>query len=121
MKKTKNNRFTSSRFKALQGSLPKRFFKKTSLLHLSLFSLCICTETLQLCLTLWSPMVCFPPGSSVHRNSQGKNTRVGCHALFQGSSQPRDQTASHRTPESAGRFFTNNTTWEAHFYHLKNG
>ena len=25
-----------------------------------------------------------PPGSSVHGNSLGKNTRVGCHALLQG-------------------------------------
>ena len=82
-KQTKNNRFTSSRFKALQGLSPKDF-EKTSLLHLSLFLLCICAKTLQLCLTLWNPMDCSPPDSSVRRNSQGKNTGVGCHALFQG-------------------------------------
>ena len=29
-------------------------------------------------------MDCSPPGPSVHRNSPGRNTRVGCHALFQG-------------------------------------
>ena len=29
-------------------------------------------------------MDCSPPGSSVHANSPGKNTRVGCHALLQG-------------------------------------
>ena len=28
-----------------------------------------------------------PPGSSVHWDSPGKNTRVGCHALLQGISQ----------------------------------
>ena len=28
-------------------------------------------------------MDCSPPGSSVHGNSPGKNTWVGCHALFQ--------------------------------------
>ena len=37
----------------------------------------------QLCLTLW-PHNCNPPGSSVHGDSPGKNTRVGCHALLQG-------------------------------------
>ena len=30
------------------------------------------------------PMDCRPPGSSIHGNSPGKNTRVGCHALLQG-------------------------------------
>ena len=28
-------------------------------------------------------MDCSPPGSSVHGDSPGKNTGVGCHALFQ--------------------------------------
>ena len=36
------------------------------------------------CLTLYDPMNCSPPGSSVHGVSPGKNTRVGCHALLQG-------------------------------------
>ena len=38
----------------------------------------------QLCLTLCDPMEKCPPGSSIHRDSPGKNTGVGCHALFQG-------------------------------------
>ena len=29
-------------------------------------------------------MDCSPPGSSVHGDSPGKNTRMGCHALCQG-------------------------------------
>ena len=29
-------------------------------------------------------MDCSPPGSSVHGDSAGKNTGVGCHALLQG-------------------------------------
>ena len=37
-----------------------------------------------LCLTIWDPMACSPPGSSVHGDSPGKNTGVGCHALLQG-------------------------------------
>ena len=38
----------------------------------------------QLPLTRWDPMDCNLPGSSVHRNSPGKNTGVGCHAFLQG-------------------------------------
>ena len=36
------------------------------------------------CLTLWDPMDCSLPGSSVHGDIPGKNTGVGCHALLQG-------------------------------------
>ena len=36
------------------------------------------------CPTLCNPMVCSPRGSSVHGDSPGKNSRVGCHALLQG-------------------------------------
>ena len=39
----------------------------------------------QLCPTLCDPVDCSLPGSSVHGDSPGKNTRVGCHALLQGS------------------------------------
>ena len=35
-------------------------------------------------LTLCNPMDCSLPGSSVHRDSPGKNIGVGCHALLQG-------------------------------------
>ncbi|CAI9162998.1 unnamed protein product [Rangifer tarandus platyrhynchus] len=34
-------------------------------------------------LTLCKPMDCSPPGSSVHGDSPGKNTGVGCHAFLQ--------------------------------------
>ena len=43
--------------------------------------LCLITQS---CLTLYDPMDCSPPGSSVHGDSPGKNTGVGCHALLQG-------------------------------------
>ena len=43
-------------------------------------SLCLVAQS---CLTLCDPTDCSPPGSSVHGNSPGKNTGVGCHALFQ--------------------------------------
>ena len=56
-----------------------------------------------LCPTLWDPMDCSPPGSSVHGNFPGKNTGVGYHFLFQGSSWPRDWI---QVSCIAGRFFT---------------
>ena len=37
----------------------------------------------QSCPTLCNPMDCSQPGSSVHGDSPGKNTGVGCHALLQ--------------------------------------
>ena len=36
------------------------------------------------CLPLCDPVDCSPPGSSVHGDSPGKNTGVGCHFLLQG-------------------------------------
>ena len=38
----------------------------------------------QSCLTLWDPMDCSLPGSSIHGGSPGKDTGVGCHAFLQG-------------------------------------
>ena len=38
----------------------------------------------QLCSNLCNTMDCSPPGSSVHWDSPGKNTGMGCHALLQG-------------------------------------
>ena len=63
---------------------------------------CVCSKSLQSCLTLCNPMDCSPPGSSVHKNSPGKNTGVGCH----GSSEPRDQTCVSCGSCLAGGFFT---------------
>ena len=59
-------------------------------LHFTCANLCsrcfthvLCWFT-QLCLTLCDPTDSSPPGSSVHRDSPGKNTGMGCHALLQG-------------------------------------
>ena len=43
-----------------------------------------CSLVAQSCPTLCEPMNCSLPGSSVHGDSPGKSTRVGCHALLQG-------------------------------------
>ena len=45
---------------------------------------CMRAKSLQSCLTLCDPLDCSPPGSSVHGDSPGKNTDVGCHDLLQG-------------------------------------
>ena len=42
---------------------------------------CVCAQS---CPTLCNPMDCNPPGSSVHGDSPGQNTGMGCHDLFQG-------------------------------------
>ena len=60
--------------------------------HVSTRHRVLCAQSLQSCPILCDPMDCSLPDSSVHGDSPGKNTRVGCHFLLQGSSQPRDQT-----------------------------
>ena len=46
--------------------------------------LCVCTKSLQSCLTLCDPMGCSPPGIICPWDSPGKNTEVCCHAPLQG-------------------------------------
>ena len=53
-----------------------------SLLYISLWP-CMCLVA-QSCPTLYDPMDCSPPGSSVHGDSPGKNSGVGCHAPLLG-------------------------------------
>ena len=60
----------------------------------------------QSCLTLYNPMDCSLPGSSVHGDSPGKDTGVGCHALFQG-------IFLTQVSRIAGEFFTDWATREA--------
>ena len=48
----------------------------------------MCSVT-QSCPTLCDPTDYSPPGSSVHGDSLGKNTGVGCHALHQGIFPPQ--------------------------------
>ena len=64
----------------------------------------VCAQSLQLCPTLCDPMDYSLPGLS-GRDSPGKNTGVGCQALFQGI-----LPMSLKSPALAGRFLTTNTT-----------
>ena len=75
--------------------------KVRSKLCLSCYSvLCLVTQS---GLILCDPMDCSPPGFSVHGDSPGKKTGVGCHALLQGifPTQGSNPGLLH-----AGRFFT---------------
>ena len=64
----------------------------------------------QSCPTLFNPMDCTPSGFSVHWDSPDKNPGMGCHALLQGSSQPREET---QVSHSAGGLFTDWATRES--------
>ena len=75
-----------------EQSLSKSFLSLTNSLQrktvhiLEVFSIrtFMHAQSLQSCLTVWDPADSGgPPGSSVHGDSPGKYTGVGCHALFQ--------------------------------------
>ena len=64
------------------------------------------------------PVWCIPidwrlPVSSVHGDSSGKNTGVGCHALLQGIYLTQGSNPHLMSPAGAGGFFTTSATWEA--------
>ena len=64
---------------------------------------CVCVLTAQSCPTLWDPVACSPPGSSVHGNFQARILEWVAISFSRGSSQPRDRTWDSLT---TGRFFT---------------
>ena len=70
-------------------------------------------KSLESCPTLCNPMDCSPPGSSVHEDSPGKNTGMGCHALLQ-TFLAQGLNWDLLSPALAGGFFTTSNTWEAH-------
>ena len=53
---------------------------------------CVHAKPLQWCLTLWDPMDCSLPGSSVHGILQAKILEWVAMSFSRGFSQPRDQT-----------------------------
>ena len=84
-----------------QIHLPVCLQQKTSVLFL-----CGCVQSLQWCLTLWDPMDCSLPDSSVHGILQARILELVAIAFSRGSSRPRDQTLVSCISCIAGRFFT---------------
>ena len=68
----------AGRFLPLAGGF---FYHLCKVMWCAVLLLCLVTQT---CLTLRDPTDCSPPGSSIHGDSPGKNTVVGCQALLQG-------------------------------------
>ena len=64
------------------------YFDKNTIFHSLVIIFILYNKSPLLYLTLCDPMDCSPPGSSVHGDSPGKNTGVGCHDLRR-SSQSR--------------------------------
>ena len=65
------------------------------------------------CLTLFCPVDCSPPGSSVHEILQARVLEWVAIFLLQGSSGPRIEPLLLVFPVSAGGFFTSSGNWEA--------
>ena len=63
-----------------EGSLKGRVRRDWS----SWSKMCCVHLVTQSCPTLCNPLDCSPPGSSVHGDSPGQNSGVGCHFLLQG-------------------------------------
>ena len=70
-------------------------------------------KSFQSCLTLCGPISHSPRVSSVHGDSPGENTGVGCYALLQGIFLTQDSDLSLESPALESAFFTTSTTWEA--------
>ena len=62
----------------------------------------------QSCLTLWDPMDCSPPGSSIRGIFQAKILKWVAISYFRGSSQPKDWTWVFTT-EPPGKLFVYST------------
>ena len=74
-------------------ALASRFFTTSTVWEACIYSVCVCVcVCLCVCVylitqsypTLCDPMDCSPSASSVHGDSLGKKTGVGCHDLLQG-------------------------------------
>jgi len=67
----------------LESCHPVGFFSSKDTIKYNIMRFVLVSLVAQLCLSLCDPMDCSPPGSSVHGDSPGKNTGVGCHAFLQ--------------------------------------
>ena len=67
-------------------------------------------KSLQSHLNFCDPMGCSPLGSSLHGDSPGKMTRVGCHALLQGIFLTQGLNSGFFTTEPPGEPWHSNST-----------
>ena len=76
-------------FEVMVDSVQYNFFKvgRKNTSHLLL-----CAKSLQLCVTLWDPMDCSPPGSSAHKILQARILEWVAISFSRGSSWHRNQT-----------------------------
>ena len=84
--------------------LPLKLMK--ILFYLMAFPMHAHAQLLQLYWTLWDPMACSPPGSSVHEILQARVLEWVSMSSSKGSSWPRDQTHVSCIFCTAGGFFT---------------
>ena len=72
-------------------------------------------KSLQSCPTLCDPTDCSLPGFSVHGDSPGKNSAIGCRALralLQGTFLIQGLNLNLMFPALAGGFFTTSASWK---------
>ena len=74
---------------------------------------CVCTRSLQSCLTLYDAMDCSPLGSSVHMILQARILEWIAMPSSRGSSQPRDWTHISYVSCIGRRVLYRWATWEA--------
>ena len=75
---------------------------------------CACAHSVaQSCLTLWDPMDCSPPGSSVHGILQAGILEQVATSFSRGSSQPGDQTQVSGVSCIGRQILYHCTIWEA--------
>ena len=74
----------------------------------------VCAKLLQLCLTLYNPMDCSPPGSTVHGILQARILDTGLLCPCPGDlPNPGIKPSSLMSPALASRFFATSSSWEA--------
>ena len=95
-------------WRIIWGKVCRSFFLPLLTLRSTFYGACmyICVKLLQLCPTLWDPMDCSLPGSSVHGVLQARILVWATMPSCRGPSQPRDQTCVSFNSFTAGGLFT---------------
>ena len=81
----------------MSGKISKMFYYSSA---------CVCAKSVQLCLTLFDPMDCSPPGSSVHTILQARILELVTMPSSRDLPDPGIEPASLASSAIAGRFFS---------------